>query len=84
MISIEKACEIATEYRREPFVDTITDIKSGFVIGTMSRDGAIADLPPLLIDKESGKSEPFFVPDHFEEIRNGMSLDVPPQYKLKR
>ena len=64
MIGVEKACEIATTERNEPFVDVITDIGSGFVIGTMAEDGEIAEMFPVLVYKESGKAETFRVPEH--------------------
>ena len=83
MIGVEKACEIATTERNEPFVDVITDIGSGFVIGTMAKDGEVADLPPVFIDKSTGKVEDFFIPKHFEEMKNGKQIKIPSKYRLK-
>lgn len=51
MIGVEKACEIATTERNEPFVDVITDIGSGFVIGTMAEDGEVSTFPLFLFTK---------------------------------
>lgn len=69
MIGVEKACEIATTERNEPFVDVITDIGSGFVIGTMAEDGEVAEMFPVLVYKDSGKAETFRVPEHIEEMK---------------
>lgn len=83
MIGVEKACDIATTERNEPFVDVITDIGSGFVIGTMAKDGEVADLPPVFINKDSGNTENFFIPEHFEEMKNGKTVDIPSKYRFK-
>lgn len=81
MIDVEKACEIATKEMYEPFVDVITDIGRGYVIGTMNEDGKTADLPPVFVDKETGKAESYFIPSYFAEIRKGVELEVPPKFK---
>lgn len=81
MIDVEKACEIATKERHEPFVDVITDIGRGYVIGTMNKDGEVAELPPVFVDKGSGKTEDFFVPKHFDEIRKGVKVTVPFKFR---
>lgn len=83
MIDVKQACKIATEERKEPFVDVITDIESGFVIGTMAEDGEIADLPPVFVNKDSGKAENFFIPEHFEEMKSGKTVDIPSNYRFK-
>lgn len=80
MIDVEKACEIATQERHEPFVNVITDIGRGYVIGTMNEDGETADLPPVFVDKETGKSESFFIPLHFAEIHKGTKVQVPSKF----
>ena len=82
MIDVEQACEIATKDRKEPFVEGITDIGRGFVIGTMTEDGEVADIPPVFMHKDDGKIEDFFVPDHFEELENGKEVDVPKKYQF--
>lgn len=84
MIGVEKACEIATTERNEPFVDVITDIGSGFVIGTMAEDGEVAEMFPVLVYKESGKAETFRVPEHIEEIKNGKQIKIPSKYRFKK
>lgn len=84
MIGVEKACEIATTERNEPFVDVITDIGSGFVIGTMAEDGEVAEMFPVLVYKESGKAETFRVPEHIEEMKNGKSVRIPSKYLFKK
>lgn len=83
MIGVEKACEIATTERNEPFVDVITDIGSGFVIGTMAEDGEVAEMFPVLVYKDSGKAETFRVPEHIEEMKNGKQIKIPSKYRLK-
>ena len=83
MIGVEKACEIATTERNEPFVDVITDIGSGFVIGTMAEDGEVAEMFPVLVYKDSGKVETFRVPEHIEEIKNGKQIKIPSKYRFK-
>lgn len=83
MISIEKACEIVTKKRKEPFVTDITDVKRGYVIGTSMLNGEVADIPPVFIDKDSGQIESYFVPDHFDELRAGKKVDIPLKYQFK-
>jgi hypothetical protein len=83
MISVDKACEIATNFHNEPFVDVITDIKKGYVIGTIAKDGESSDRPPVYVSKVDGKAESFFIPNHFEEVKNGEMLKVPERYKLQ-
>lgn len=84
MIGIDKACEIATKFHNEPFVDVITDIGKGFVIGTVSKDGEVSDTPPVYVEKNGGKAEFFFIPDHFSEMRKGKRIDVPEKYKFNQ
>lgn len=83
MIGVEKACEIATTERNEPFVDVITDIGSGFIIGTMAEDGEVAEMFPVLVYKDSGKTETFRVPEHIEEMKNGKHIKIPSKYRFK-
>lgn len=82
MISIDKACEIATKFHNEPYVEVITDIGKGFVIGTVSKDGEASDTPPVYVEKADGKAEFFFIPDHFAEMKSGESVSVPQKYKF--
>lgn len=84
MIYVEKACEIATTERNDPFVDVITDIGKGFVIGTMTKDGEVADIPPLFVDKETGKTEVYFIPMHFAELRKGTKVKIPSKFKNRK
>ncbi len=84
MIDIEKACEIATTQRNKPFVDVITDIGSGFVIGIISKDGEVAEQFPVLVHKDSGKAEPFRVPEHLAELKTGKTVNVPSKYKFRK
>lgn len=84
MVSVNKACEIATEFHNEPFVDVITDIGKGYVIGTVAKDGEVSDTPPVYVPKTGGKAEFFFIPDHFEEMKNGERLEVPEKYKFNQ
>ena len=84
MIGVEKACEIATTDRNEPFVDTITDVGYGFVIGTVAKNGDIAEQFPVLVYKDSGKAETFRVPEFLEELGNGKSVRIPPKYLFRK
>lgn len=81
MIDVEKACEIAVKETNEPFVEAITDVGSGYVISTMAKNGEIADIPPLLIDKETGKTEVYIVPLHFAELMQGTEIKVPSKFQ---
>lgn len=83
MISVDKACEIATKFHNEPFVEVITDIGKGFVVGTASKDGEVSDTPPVYIEKANGKAQFFFIPDHFAEMKKGEKKEVPNQFKYK-
>lgn len=84
MISIDNACEIATKFHNEPFVDVVTDIGKGFVIGTVSKDGEVSDTPPVYVEKKGGNAQFFFIPDHFEEMKNGKRMEVPEQFKYNQ
>ena len=84
MIDIEKACEIATKELKEPFIDTIIDVGSGFVIGTVAENGDIAEQFPLFVCKDSGKTEFFFVPGRIEELKKGKFVKIPSKYIFKK
>lgn len=81
MIDVIKACELATKERKESFVDVITDIGHSFVIGTKTSNGEVADVPPCMINKESGNIDICFIPDYFEELEKGSIVEVPKDYK---
>lgn len=68
--------------RNEPFVEVITEIKNGYVIGTISKDGETADIPPVFV-KNDGTTENFFVPEYFEELQKGKVIDIPEKYRFK-
>lgn len=82
MIDVERACEIAVKDHNEPYVEVITDIGNGYVIGTMSQDGEVSDVSPVFVNKTDGRAEAFFIPDRFEEMKNGKKLPVPTKYKF--
>lgn len=84
MINIEKACEIATKERKEPFIDVITDIGNAFVIGTVAENGDVAEQFPVIVNKDNGRTEIFCIPDHIEKIKTGKSIKVPSRYRLKK
>jgi hypothetical protein len=82
MIDVERACGVATKLRNEPYVDVITDIGNGFVIGTMSKDGEVSDVSPVFVNKADGKTEIFFIPDNFERMQKGKQISVPSKYRF--
>lgn len=81
MIDIQNACEIATKERNEPFVSAVTDVGRGFVVATTAKKGEVADVPPLLINKKTGKTESYFIPMHFAEIKQGKRCEIPAEYR---
>lgn len=82
MIDVKKACELATKENKEPFVSSIIDIEHSFVISTLSADGLEADVMPLMVNKETGKTETCFFPDCFDEISRGKDVDIPAEYQF--
>lgn len=80
MIDVEKACEIATMERKEPYVEVITDVGSGYVIGTTAENGDVAMLPPVFVDKKTGAAESYFVPQHFAELKQGTKMQIPSRF----
>lgn len=84
MISIGKACEIATKERNKPFVDSILDVGYGFVISSVDENGMQELCFPTLVHKETGKAEPFRVPDFMEDIKNGRKVRIPAKYKMPK
>lgn len=83
MISIGKACEIATKERNKPFVDSILDVGYGFVISTVDKNGMEELCFPTLVQKENGNAEPFRVPDFMEDIKNGRKVRIPMKYRIR-
>ena len=81
MINVEQACEIAIRETQEPFITAITDVGRGYVIGTTAIIGEVPTGSPLLIDKETGKTEVYFIPHHFEELKKGIKVKVPSKYR---
>lgn len=84
MISIEKACEIATKERKEPFVESIIDVGYGFVISTVDENGMPSDCFPTLVYKENGNVEYFRVPEYIDDIKNGKKVRIPVKYKIPK
>ena len=82
MISISKACELATAWRNEPYISDITDIGHSFVISTLSSEGESADVSPCMVNKQSGTIDICFFPDHFEEITKGKDIPIPEEYQF--
>lgn len=83
MISVIQACEIAIQKTGEPFVGAITDVGEGFVLGMVSKEGDAPDISPIIIRKNNGDAEPYFPPDHFEELEKGKRIKIPEMYKYK-
>ncbi len=83
MISIGKACEIATKERNKPFVDSILNVGYGFVISAVDENGMQELCFPTLVHKENGNPEPFRVPDLMEDIKNGRKVRIPMKYRIK-
>ena len=84
MISVEKACEIATKERKEPFVESIIDVGYGFVIGTADENGIIKECFPTLVHKEDGNVEPFRVPEYMDDLKNGKKVRIPIKYRIPK
>lgn len=84
MISVEKACEIATKERNKPFVDSILDVGYGFVIGTADENGMVEECFPTLVHKENGNAEPFRVPEYIDDLKNGKKVRIPIKYKTPK
>lgn len=80
MISLDKACEIATKANNEPYISSIFEVQSGYVIVTMAADGCVADDSPTIISKDTGEVAVFFPPEHAKELKSGKPLDVPGKY----
>lgn len=81
MISLDKACEIATKANNEPYISTIIETQSGYIIATLAADGCEADVSPLIISKDTGAAAVFFPPMHANELKSGKPLDVPGEYR---
>lgn len=83
MINAIEACELVTEYRKEPFVEVITDIGNSFVIGTVGANGEGADSPPCMVNKINGEIDICFVPDYIDKLKKGKLVPIPKKYKVK-
>ena len=84
MLTLEKACELATKTRNEPYLDVIIDIGHSFVMSTLSKEGLSADIPPLMLNKENGSVGVFFPPQHLKEFSKGKNIEVPIEYQFKK
>lgn len=82
MIDINKACEMATAYRNEPYISDIIDIGHSFVISTLSSEGESADVSPCMVNKQTGTVDICFFPDYFEEITKGKDVSIPKKYQF--
>lgn len=80
MISVTEACKIATERTGCPFVDVITNVKEGLLIGVLGSDGEAPDMAPLIVYND-GSVDAYFPPEHGEEIKKGKSVPVPQKYQ---
>lgn len=83
MISLEEACEKVIK-PWEPYIAGISDVGYGYVIGTLLENGEVPMSAPVLIHKESGKIEGYFVPSHFDELDKAKTIEVPEKYAYKK
>lgn len=80
MISTTEACKIVTERTGCPYVDVITNVKEGLLVGVLDIDGEAPDMVPLIVYND-GSVGAYFPPEHEEEIKKGESVPVPQEYQ---
>lgn len=81
-----KACEIVIAENGNVKINSIVDIGDAFVIGICGERGEEIGEPPIYVDKRTGETEVFYLPDatNFARLESGVIIDIPVQYKPKR
>ena len=83
-ITVEEACKMVIEEDGDLYVERVRDVGYGYVVHTTSYPGELKLAPPLCVYKDGSKVETFFFPQHIEEYRNSIELDVPEKYRIKQ
>lgn len=81
MISVLEACEVVSKTFYTPYVGTVLDVGNGYVVSWLEKNGFAPLGWPLFVDKQTGESRAYIIPDHFDEIKRAKRIPVPKQYR---
>ena len=81
MIDVQKACEIATAKRHEPFVTAVIDVGRGYVVDTTPEIGVELETAPVFVDKKTGETSAYFIPTHWKEFKQGKICEIPAEFR---
>lgn len=83
MIDVLQACEmILKRYNNKAYITNIKDIGYGYVVGMCGLNGEEYDVPPEIVEKETGKISVLFPPHHRDELKKGKIIEVPEKYRM--
>lgn len=76
MIDLTRAMEIIREQYPELFVSSVGKIKKGWVISFENEDGKELRISPIFISKDTGEVSVFFPPEHREELKDYVKVEL--------
>ena len=81
-----KACEIVIKESGNVKINSIVDIGAAYVVGICGVNGEEIGEPPISVDKRTGETDVFFLPDttNFKLLDSGANIEVPAQYKPRQ